>query len=90
MTVNYYAPYAKHASNVHDNTDKYCLRNVVTHEFGHFVKLQDVGYGSACDDGYQNYTMWYSTSKGEDKKETLECEDKHGVYQMYHGLTWSD
>lgn len=90
MVLNYYAPFGKHSGDLHVDADKYCLRNIATHEWGHFVNLRDLSPAHDCDSHYSRYTMWWSTVLGESKKETLECEDLHGLYHVYHEYEWDD
>lgn len=58
----------------------YCIRNVATHEFGHFVRLLDLYSSHLCDE-YRRYTMW-GTVAGHNQ-ETLECEDIWGLWKSY-------
>ena len=67
-----------------DNSE-YCIRNVATHEFGHWVKLWDL-YASHNCTAYEEYTMWghsYPHESKAHKQESLECEDKWGAWKTY-------
>ena len=87
IVFDYYEPYAVHSDNF--PSDKYCIRNVATHEFGHWVFLKDVYYVQ-CQ-SYAPYTMF---SPGEPQvnihnQESLECEDKYGLWYTYNEMTFS-
>ena len=43
MILNYYEDFAVHSD---DDDTKYCLREVLTHEFGHWIRLLDVEDGN--------------------------------------------
>ncbi len=58
----------------------HCMRNTLSHEFGHFAGLRDV-YVTQCSE-YQRYTMNGATNQNHDK-ETLECEDKFALHHKY-------
>ena len=70
-------------------TDKYCIRNIATHEFGHWVSLKDVYYVQ-CQN-YEPYTMFSPAEPQFDfhKQEDLECEDKYGLWYTYNEMTFS-
>lgn len=57
----------------------YDVRNVMTHEFGHWLMLGDL-YSWTYD---RNKTMYYSTSPGETKKQSLEQDDINGINYVY-------
>lgn len=57
----------------------YDVRNVMTHEFGHWLMLGDL-YSWTYD---RNKTMYYSTSPGETKKQSLEQDDINGINYIY-------
>ena len=82
MIFNYYYDFAPH-NEVTDN--EYCIYNVATHEWGHWVRLKDLHEGHRCDNPYRHYTMWKYIAKGEHKKTTLRCEDKWAAWYVYHG-----
>ena len=80
--LNYYAPLDRHG---HTDDTEYCIRNVATHEFGHWVKFWDLLEAHNCA-AYEEYTMWGRTYVDESKshkQETLECEDKWGLWKTY-------
>jgi len=54
------------------------VRNVATHEFGHWLKLLDL-------DGIfdTQKTMYYQTNLGETKKRSLESDDISGIKAIY-------
>ena len=82
LQLNYYAPLSTHAK----DTDKtYCMRNTLTHEFGHWLGLGDVKPQHQCDQ-YKHYTMWQPPSLTTCDKEDLSCEDIWGAKHIY-GLT---
>ena len=88
IVFDYYEPFEAHSDN-NFPTDKYCIRNVATHEFGHWVLLKDV-YLVQCQD-YEPYTMF---SPGDPQtnihsQESLECEDKYGLWYTYNEMTFS-
>jgi len=55
------------------------IQNLMTHEFGHWLYLDDMGVNSGCNDA----TMYYSISRGEDKKESLAPSDIDGINYQY-------
>ena len=57
-------------------TSGYDVQNVMTHEFGHMLGLDDVSADSSV-------TMYYSAGKGETKKRTLEQDDINGFNYLY-------
>ena len=61
LIFNYYFDYAAHDLN---NVSQWCLLQVATHEFGHWIRLYDVGDEVPPDDycsEYEHYTMYYSS-----------------------------
>ncbi len=78
ITFNYYVPWGTHADK---EDDEYYLRNTATHEFGHWVGLDDLVPNGHCQD-YERFTMWQPSATNHDK-ETLECEDKWGALHIY-------
>lgn len=54
------------------------VQNVATHEFGHFLSLDDL-YGS----GDTAKTMYYNSDAGETKKRTLHSDDINGINFIY-------
>ena len=82
LGFNYYLPYDEHGST---NDTEYCIQNVTTHEFGHWVRLFDLGQTNGCNSSYSLYTMWRTAGKNEHTKEDLRCEDKWGLWYTYHG-----
>ena len=71
----------------HDDVDgtEYCLTDVATHEFGHWVSLKGLTIYSGCYSSYSHYTMWKKTNKNAHWRESLRCEDKWGLWYTYHG-----
>jgi hypothetical protein len=57
---------------------KYDVKNVATHEFGHWLMLNDL-YGG----GDTEKTMYGYVSTGETKKRTLETDDINGINAIY-------
>lgn len=57
---------------------KHDVQDVATHEFGHWLKLNDL-YGS----GDTEKTMYYAGSSGQTKRRTLEQDDKNGIIYIY-------
>jgi len=54
------------------------VQNIATHEFGHFLVLNDLYRPSSCE-----ATMYGYASTGETKKRSLEYEDKQGMLDIY-------
>ena len=83
MALNYY-----HAWAVHDDLspDHYCVLNIATHEFGHFVHMWD-RYEHYCDP-YKDSTMWGRGGIGEHSEEVLDTLDKHALHYIYHVMEW--
>lgn len=86
IAFNYYFDWATHAAN--DST-KYCLRNIATHEMGHSAGLIDCYYYPTKRSGegncphWERYTMHGFSDVGEHKKISLECEDKWALWHKY-------
>jgi hypothetical protein len=55
------------------------VQNIITHEFGHWMRLLDIYSPSTCGD----VTMWGSAPYGETKKRTLEQADLDGLMSLY-------
>jgi hypothetical protein len=55
------------------------VQNIITHEFGHWMRLLDIYSPSTCSD----VTMWGSAAYGETKKRTLEQADLDGLLSLY-------
>ena len=79
IQLNYYLPFTTHANATNDT---YCLRNTLTHEFGHWLGLGDVKESHNCDE-YEHYTMWQPPVKVNCDKESLSCEDIWGAKYLY-------
>jgi hypothetical protein len=56
----------------------YDVQNVATHEFGHWLDLNDLSDSSDTEK-----TMYYSISYGELKKRSLESDDIAGIRSIY-------
>ena len=79
---NYYLSWVSHNSN---SSAGHCIRNVATHEFGHWIYLKDVDYWQTP--AYSEYTMCNTPQlnpHGTHKRESLECEDKWGAWYTYN------
>lgn len=62
-----------------DSTHDYSLRNVMTHEFGHWLVLGDISTS-----GCSHVTMWYTAPPTyETKKISLESPDRSGISWQY-------
>jgi hypothetical protein len=88
MILTYYAPFAPHST---ADYDQYCLANIITHEFGHFIRLLDVDpspQGHNCD-AYADYTMWNDAGLGVHFQEDLACEDEYGAWFTYNDMRWA-
>ena len=55
------------------------VQNIVTHEFGHWLRLLDIYSPSTCSE----VTMWGSAAYGETKKRSLEQPDIDGFLSLY-------
>lgn len=88
IMVNYEAPYVAHGDG-NIPSDKYCLRDTMTHEFGHFQRLKDLndpslpGVENADCQDYEHYTMWQPLKLNWCHRESVECEDYWGQKQLY-------
>lgn len=82
--LNYYKNLETHAD---CETDDYCLRAIMAHEFGHFSGLWHVTPEDAeddeCEAHYPRYTMYAKLSKDKHDFESLECEDKWAHRKNY-------
>lgn len=78
MMFNYYLDFELHPNWQQGDV---CIRNVATHEFGHFVRLLDLYQHHQCQE-YRRYTMWGRGAAGH-SRETLECEDIWGLWRTY-------
>lgn len=56
----------------------YDIQNVMTHEFGHMLGLDDLNNYTESE-----YTMYHPVAYGETKKRTLEQDDLNGFYAIY-------
>ncbi len=70
----------------------HCTRDTITHEFGHWIKLNDVSDNNRCRSGNGNfcpqyywYTMHGCPAKDEHHRETLHDADIHAAWRMYNG-----
>ena len=69
----------------------HCIRDTLTHEFGHWVQLNDVrhttrncpGSGHVCS-GYRWYTMNNCVEKDQHFREDLHTADKHAAWYTYN------
>jgi len=64
-----------------DFTDKFDIRNIVTHEAGHWSGLDDI-----YDSRYSAMTMYGYATPGEEIKRSLEPGDIAGIQYVYAGL----
>ena len=55
------------------------VQNILTHEFGHWMRLLDIYSPTTCGE----VTMWGSAAMGETKKRTLEQADLDGFVSLY-------
>ena len=67
----------------------FCIRDTLTHEFGHWVQLNDVRLHSRCGLGhicsrYVPYTMQNCFSEDQHHRETLYDADKHSAWYTYN------
>jgi hypothetical protein len=61
------------------------VQNIVTHEFGHWMRLLDIYGPTTCSE----VTMWGSAPFGETKKRTLEQADIDGLLSLYGAASGS-
>jgi|Deesub1362A_J573_1020465.scaffolds.fasta_scaffold11439_2 hypothetical protein len=73
MQINRYYPWA-----IGSMSGRFDLQNVVTHEFGHFISLNDLYRRRE-----RNMTMYGYVSYGETKKRSLAGPDKQGILHIY-------
>ena len=67
-----------------DLSNAFDIRNIVTHEAGHWTGLEDI-----YDSTYSAMTMYGYSSYGEEMKRSLECGDIAGaqvVYEQYRSF----
>ena len=90
IAVNYYKPFKQHSWSGWPDSSKACIKEVLTHEFGHAAGLEDVYYFSsranAPDNSpdYAHYTMnGWSDPLGTHWRESLNCEDKYALETKY-------
>ena len=83
MSFNYYLQWTEHSEL---DESKYCLLQIATHEFGHFIKLKDLPQ-NVCHE-YRRYVMYAHGWEGLHNKETLTCEDKWGAWWTYNRMPW--
>jgi hypothetical protein len=55
------------------------VQNIVTHEFGHWMRLLDIYSPSTCGEA----TMWGTSPLGETKQRTLDQADINGFISLY-------
>jgi hypothetical protein len=60
------------------SSNAYDVQNIATHEFGHYLSLDDL-YASLDSEK----TMYGYTNTGETKRRTLEQDDIHGISYLY-------
>lgn len=78
IALNYYKLWRAHGTPL--TGSYFCMRNTLTHEFGHFAGLRDV-YDTQCSE-YVHYTMNGEPAHNHDK-ESLACEDKYALEHKY-------
>lgn len=61
------------------SSNTYDAQNILTHELGHWMGLDDT-----YDSSFADNTMYGYGAKGEIKKDTLTTGDKQGVSNIYH------
>ena len=74
-----------------DGTE-YCLTDVATHEFGHWVSLKDLTIYSGCYSSYSHYTMWAETNKNAHWRESPTLRGQVGavVHLSWRSLEWQN
>jgi hypothetical protein len=55
------------------------VQNILTHEFGHWMRMADIYSPSTCGEA----TMWGTAFLGETKKRTLDQADINGLISLY-------
>jgi len=84
MRFNYHANYYDHSSK---GPGRVCIKEVATHEWGHFVKLKDITTTQLTNPPcprYAKYTMYTGTPPiNTHDRESVECEDQWGVFKKY-------
>jgi len=81
---NYYEPFAQHQTP--GVPGKYCLRNVATHEFGHWVRLNHVSKWDCPAYGAYTMSSDYGGTFNYHEQEYLACEDKWGAWYTCNQL----
>ena len=86
IVMNYHAPLAPHSA---QRDDMFCIKNILTHEFGHWIRLLEAdAEGEECDD-YADYTMFNDAGVGMHYQEDLACEDKYCAWYTYNEMRWT-
>ena len=86
IVLNYHAPLAPHSA---QRDDMFCLQNILTHEFGHWIRLLEAdAEGEDCDD-YADYTMFNDAGPGIHYQEDLACEDEYCAWYTYNEMRWT-
>lgn len=70
--------WTNYVTNVCGNLNSYDVQNILTHELGHWMGLDD-----EYDNTYANNTMFGYGSRGETKKDTLTAGDTTPLSQIY-------
>lgn len=68
----------RHPWGTNGSSDTYDLESVLTHEFGHVWRLDDLSGSDKCWE-----TMYESMGKGDTHGRTLYCGDKKGLQRLY-------
>lgn len=69
---------ATFVTHLHPGPNEYSVQNVMTHEFGHWVYLDDIH-----QEGCEHVTMWYQGPPGETLRISLEFPDMEGLRWKY-------
>ncbi len=78
---NYYAPFVDHVTG---GSSLICIRDVATHEFGHFAAgFLDLTNAHQCSSQYSRYSMWQPTSTNLHNREDIECEEVWAMHDVY-------
>lgn len=85
MVLNYYYDFAPHSDQSDD--DKYCLLQILVHEFGHWVRFKDLP-DNTCYEYNNHYVMYADSAPGIHNKEDVSCEEIWGVWWTYHVMGW--